>query len=241
MGDGTVIIESGSGIGFLVNVPANSHLYKNLEGEDVKVYTHMIVREDDMSLYGFSHKDELELFKLLITVNGVGAKAAMAIMSILPQEELRRAVATGDSKAISAANGIGKKTSERIILELKDKVGEFVTEESINRIQLKDVQDFYKKYYSFKRDLSFGIIIHFVFLYYFPATLVGSTLLFFFKRQLMLIPHLSLILYILYIGNYRPYRTLLILFSISIGYLLLWFSLKYIFTRKLNNQLPHSH
>ena len=129
MGDGTVIIESGSGIGFLVNVPANSHLYKNLEGEDVKVYTHMIVREDDMSLYGFSHKDELELFKLLITVNGVGAKAAMAIMSILPQEELRRAVATGDSKAISAANGIGKKTSERIILELKDKVGEFVTEE----------------------------------------------------------------------------------------------------------------
>ena len=129
MGDGTVIIESGSGIGFLVNVPANSQLYKNLEGEDVKVYTHMIVREDDMSLYGFSHKDELELFKLLITVNGVGAKAAMAIMSILPQEELRRAVATGDSKAISAANGIGKKTSERIILELKDKVGEFVTEE----------------------------------------------------------------------------------------------------------------
>ena len=101
--------------------------------------------------------------------------------------------------------------------------------------------DFYNKYYSFKRDLSFGIIIHFVFLYYFPATLVGSTLLFFFKRQLMLIPHLSLILYILYIGNYRPYRTLLILFSISIGYLLLWFSLKYIFTRKLNNQLPHSH
>lgn len=89
----------------------------------------MIVREDDMSLYGFSHKDELELFKLLITVNGVGAKAAMAIMSILPQEELRRAVATGDSKAISAANGIGKKTSERIILELKDKVGEFVAEE----------------------------------------------------------------------------------------------------------------
>lgn len=129
MGDGTVIIESNSGIGFLVNVPANSPLYKNLEGEDVKVYTHMIVREDDMSLYGFNEKDELELFKLLITVNGVGAKAAMAIMSILPQAELRRVIAIGDAKAISVANGVGKKTSERIILELKDKVGEFVSEE----------------------------------------------------------------------------------------------------------------
>ncbi|MDY2960264.1 MAG: Holliday junction branch migration protein RuvA [Hornefia sp.] len=129
MGDGTVVIESGSGVGFLVYIPANSQLYKNLEGEDVKVYTHMIVREDDMSLYGFENKDELELFKLLITVNGVGAKAAMAIMSILPQSELRKAIATGDAKSISAANGVGKKTSERIILELKDKVGEFTAGE----------------------------------------------------------------------------------------------------------------
>ena len=125
MADGTAVIETPAGIGFLVNLPANSTLYKNLEGEDVRVYTAMIVREDDMSLYGFENKDELELFKLLITVNGVGAKAGMAIMSILPEKELRRAIATGDTKALSQASGVGKKTAERVILELKDKVGEF--------------------------------------------------------------------------------------------------------------------
>ena len=123
-----IVLDTGN-IGYQINLPLNSPFFTAEISEEVLVYTELIVREDDMSLYGFSHKDELELFKLLITVNGVGAKAAMAIMSILPQEELRRAVATGDSKAISAANGIGKKTSERIILELKDKVGEFVTEE----------------------------------------------------------------------------------------------------------------
>ena len=85
----------------------------------------MIVREDDISLYGFSDKESLELFELLITVNGIGAKAAMSIMSILPQSELKRAIATGDAKAISAANGVGKKTAERVLLELKDKVGTF--------------------------------------------------------------------------------------------------------------------
>lgn len=125
--DGAAVIETSSGIGFLVGIPANSPLYKNMEGEDVKVHIHMIVREDDMSLYGFDSKDELELFKLLITVSGVGAKAAMSIMGILPQEQLRRAIASGDAKTVTAANGVGKKTAERVILELKDKVGDFFT------------------------------------------------------------------------------------------------------------------
>ena len=120
---GSVIIETASGMGFEVNIPANSSLYKNLEGEEVKVYTSMIVREDDVSLYGFSDKENLELFELLITVNGIGAKAGMSIMSALPPSELKRAIAMGDAKAISAANGVGKKTAERVILELKDKVG----------------------------------------------------------------------------------------------------------------------
>ncbi|SCJ78280.1 Holliday junction ATP-dependent DNA helicase RuvA [uncultured Eubacterium sp.] len=122
---GSVIIETASGMGFEVNIPANSSLYKNLEGEEVKVYTSMIVREDDVSLYGFSDKENLELFELLITVNGIGAKAGMSIMSALPPSELKRAIAMGDVKAISAANGVGKKTAERVILELKDKVGTF--------------------------------------------------------------------------------------------------------------------
>lgn len=122
---GSVIIETASGMGFEVNIPANSSLYKNLEGEEVKVYTSMIVREDDVSLYGFSDRENLELFELLITVNGIGAKAGMSIMSALPPSELKRAIAMGDVKAISAANGVGKKTAERVILELKDKVGTF--------------------------------------------------------------------------------------------------------------------
>lgn len=123
--NGSVIIETASGMGFEVHIPANSSLYKNLEGEEVKVYTSMIVREDDVSLYGFSDKENLELFELLITVNGIGAKAGMSIMSALPPSELKRAIAMGDTKAISAANGVGKKTAERVILELKDKVGTF--------------------------------------------------------------------------------------------------------------------
>ena len=123
--DGTAVIETVGGVGYLVNLPANSPLYKNLEGEEVRVYTAMLVREDDMSLYGFENQDELDLFKMLITVSGVGAKAGMSIMGILPPLELKRAIATGDTKAISAANGVGKKTAERVILELKDKVGDY--------------------------------------------------------------------------------------------------------------------
>ncbi len=123
--DGSVIIETASGLGFEVNIPANSALYKHMEGETVKVHTSMIVKEDDVSLYGFSDRENLELFELLITVNGVGAKAGMAIMSALPPSELKRAIAGGDAKSISRANGVGKKTAERIILELKDKVGSF--------------------------------------------------------------------------------------------------------------------
>ena len=127
--DGTVVIENSSGIGFLMTIAANCPLYKHYEGEEVKAYTLMTVREDDISLYGFSSKDELDLFKLLISVSGVGAKAGISIMSILPVNELKAAIANGDSKMISTANGVGKKTAERVIIDLKDKVGDFATGE----------------------------------------------------------------------------------------------------------------
>ena len=120
--DGSVTVETESGVGLRVFVPANSEIYKRVEGSEVELYTSMMVREDAMNLYGFSNKDERRLFELLITVNGVGAKAGMSIMSTLSPTELKLAIAAGDAKAISAANGIGKKTAERIILELKDKV-----------------------------------------------------------------------------------------------------------------------
>lgn len=122
---GEVIVETASGMGFEVHIPANSPLYKKMEGEEVKIFTSMIVKEDDVSLYGFSDKESLELFELLITVNGVGAKAGMSIMSALPPAQLKAAIGMGDAKSISKANGVGKKTAERIILELKDKVGSF--------------------------------------------------------------------------------------------------------------------
>lgn len=118
-----VIIET-SGVGYVVNVPDNSPLLIMGEGEDVKVYTQMIVREDDMSLYGFFDKKSVTLFNKLMTVNGVGAKAAMAILSAMNADELVKAITFGDSAMLTRANGVGKKSAERIILELGDKLGD---------------------------------------------------------------------------------------------------------------------
>lgn len=92
------------------------------EGEDVKIYTYLCVREDAMILYGFLSKDDLEIFKLLITVSGIGPKGGLAILSTLPADDLRFAILSGDSKAISKAPGIGAKTAQRVILDLKDKL-----------------------------------------------------------------------------------------------------------------------
>ena len=118
-----IVVETASGIGFAVHVPAGSPLYRSREGEEVMVYTLMIVKEDDISLYGFHNKESLELFRMLITVNGVGAKAAMSMMGSMSADTLRRAILFEDVKEISKANGVGKKTAERLILELKDKLG----------------------------------------------------------------------------------------------------------------------
>lgn len=123
--DGGIIVESQSGIGFSVFLPAGSPLYRYGEGEEIKVFTSMVVKEDDITLYGFHNRESLELFELLKTVNGVGAKAALSLLSALSAEDLKRAIAFEDVKEISRANGIGKKTAERLILELRDKVGAF--------------------------------------------------------------------------------------------------------------------
>lgn len=121
--NGGIVVETQSGIGLEIFLPANSNIYRYNIGDSVMVYTSMIVKEDDMSLYGFHSRESLELFEKLITVSGVGAKGAMAIVGTLTAEELKRAIAFEDAKEIARANGIGKKTAERIILELKDKVG----------------------------------------------------------------------------------------------------------------------
>ena len=118
-----IVVETQSGLGLEIFLPANSPVYRYQPGDSVMVYTSMIVKEDDIRLYGFHNRESLELFEKLITVSGVGAKGAMAIIGTFTADELKRAIAFEDARELSRANGIGKKTAERIILELKDKMG----------------------------------------------------------------------------------------------------------------------
>ena len=92
-------------------------------GSNVRLYTHLSVREDAMELYGFYTLEELSSFRMLISVSGVGAKSAISILSLMSPERFAQAVVNGDAKAIAKAQGIGSKTAQRIILELKDKIG----------------------------------------------------------------------------------------------------------------------
>lgn len=91
-------------------------------GEEVKIHTYTYVREDAFLLYGFLTKDDLDIFKKLITVNGIGPKGGLAILSTISADDLRFAIISGDAKTIARAPGIGKKTAERVILDLRDKV-----------------------------------------------------------------------------------------------------------------------
>ena len=119
---GAIVVETSAGIGFRINVSDTSHLLAMSEGDDVLVYTYLQVKEDGMALYGFADPEELKLFEMLITVNGVGPKAGLAIMSLGTPNQIKAAIAGKDAATISQAQGVGKKTAERVILELCDKV-----------------------------------------------------------------------------------------------------------------------
>lgn len=116
-----IVVECG-GVGFKCFTTLNTVKEIGRIGDKVNVYTHLAVREDSMDLYGFASLSELEAFKLLITVSGIGPKAAVSILSELSPDKLALCIASGDSKAITRAQGVGKKTAERIVLELKDKM-----------------------------------------------------------------------------------------------------------------------
>lgn len=116
-----IVIETG-GIGYQIFIPGQTFEYLPAIGEELKVYTYLYLREDAMILYGFLTKDDLELFKLLISVSGIGPKGGLAILSTLDADDLRFAVLSGDAKAIAKAPGVGGKTAQRVILELKDKM-----------------------------------------------------------------------------------------------------------------------
>jgi Holliday junction DNA helicase RuvA len=116
-----VVVDVG-GIGYNVRISADTAARLPGEGEMVRLYTYTLVREDAFLLYGFLTKSDLEIFKKCITVNGIGPKGALAILSVMDADALRYAIMTGDAKAISRAPGIGARTAERLILDLKDKI-----------------------------------------------------------------------------------------------------------------------
>ena len=127
----TLAISCG-GVGFKCFTTRNSLAKLSVQSGEVTVFTHLNVREDALDLFGFATNDELDAFKLLISVSGVGPKAALAILSELSPDAFAVAVASGDTKAITAANGVGPKLAQRVIMELKDKIANvgFISEES---------------------------------------------------------------------------------------------------------------
>lgn len=132
-GENDIIVEN-QGIGFHMSVPASVWDRMPAVGKEVKVYTYLHVREDLLQLFGFLSRDDLEVFKLLITVNGIGPRGGLSILSIMTPDELRFAVLADDAKAIAKTPGIGAKTAGKLILELKDKLKlKDVVEEALDR------------------------------------------------------------------------------------------------------------
>ena len=116
-----IVVETG-GFGYHIYTTGQTFRYLPSVGEEVKVYTYLHVREDAMLLFGFLTKDELKIYKLLLGVSGIGPKGALAILSVMTTDDLRFAVLGDDAKAIAKAPGVGTKTAQRLILELKDKM-----------------------------------------------------------------------------------------------------------------------
>ena len=120
-GEDYIVVEAG-GIGYQIFTTGQTFQYLSSMGEEVKVYTYLHVREDAMILFGFLTKDDLFVFRLLLGVSGIGPKGALAILSVMTTDDLRFAVLGDDAKAIAKAPGVGAKTAQRLILELKDKL-----------------------------------------------------------------------------------------------------------------------
>ncbi len=116
-----VVIDTGN-IGYNLKISTGTAARLPGIGAEVKLYTYTCVREDSFSLFGFLSRDDLEIFKKLITVNGIGPKGGLAILSVMTADSLRFAIMSGDAVGIAKAPGIGKKTAERVILDLKDKI-----------------------------------------------------------------------------------------------------------------------
>lgn len=132
-----LVLDTGA-IGYNIRISAGTAQLLPSIGEEIKIYTYTHVREDAFLLYGFLTMDDLEIFKKLITVSGIGPKGGLAVLSVMSADDLRIAIFTGDAKAIAKAPGVGIKTAERVILDLKDKVSiedTFVSKEAVTYAQ----------------------------------------------------------------------------------------------------------
>lgn len=118
-----IVIETG-GVGYLVYSPFSAAV-----GDKVTLYTHLVVKEDAHELYGFAAPEEKVLFQRLISVSGVGPKTALQMLTLYPIDELVRAIRSGDAKTVALVPGIGKKTAEKVVIDLKDKLSEFEASE----------------------------------------------------------------------------------------------------------------
>lgn len=132
---GYVVVEA-NGVGYKIFMPETAIEKLGDLGENVKIYTYLKVKEDEMSLYGFNTNEELHMFELLISVSGIGAKSAISILSNITPSSFALAVITDDVNTIKSLPGIGAKTAQRIILELKDKVK---AAEDTNKIDLEEM------------------------------------------------------------------------------------------------------
>lgn len=121
IGSGYLLIDV-NGVGYKVAV-GSSLLADRKTGDDIILYIHTHVREDQLALFGFNSNEELEFFELLISVSGIGPKAAMHIMSIAPIDVIKNSISKQDPSLLSSASGIGRKTAEKIVVELKNKIG----------------------------------------------------------------------------------------------------------------------
>ncbi|MFZ1995766.1 MAG: Holliday junction branch migration protein RuvA [Solirubrobacteraceae bacterium] len=125
-----VVVDCG-GVGYRLAVSAETLKHVPAVGRDVTLHSHLIVRDDALALYGFAAEEERDLFLMLLGVQAVGPKVALAVLSGAPPRELLRVVAAGDAARLQAAPGVGKRTAERIIVELREKVGATLPEDSI--------------------------------------------------------------------------------------------------------------
>lgn len=120
---GARVVISVGGVGYDVHVPASTVAKLPPVGRPTLLYTRMTIRDDAMTLFGFASADERELFDLLVTVNGVGPKVALAFLSVLSPQNFRKAVGAGDVAALTVVPGVGKKVAQRVVLDLKDELG----------------------------------------------------------------------------------------------------------------------